>query len=163
MDDATIEYLIERAISWEIAARDLYVTLSEAFPSQPSVAETWRQMAIDESAHAAILRDTRASLPESRLAEHLGTAETALIESVEGQLAQVRAAKLRTLDDAYELAHGLESSEVNTVFQLVVSFHAEDVGTEALIDAQLEEHIGRLTRLADQFDRAARRSMVLQK
>ncbi len=162
MGDATIEDLIVRAISWELAARDLYVALSEAFPSQPSIAEMWRQMAIDESAHVAILRNARDSLPESRLSERLGTAEAALIESVEEQLARIRVAELRTLDDAYELAHWLESLEVNSVFQFFVSFHAEDVDTTALVNAQFEEHLERLTALAGQFDRAARQSIVLQ-
>ena len=162
MGDVTIANLIDLAISWEMAARDLYATVSEAFPSQPSVAETWRQMAIDESAHAGVLQNVRASLPEGRLAQRLGATEAALIESMEHTLAQVRTATPRTLDEVYELAHILESSEVNAVFKLVISFHIGDGPAGTLVDAQLEEHLGKLRHLARHFDRAARRSILIQ-
>lgn len=162
MDDSTVAQLIERAISWENTARDLYLTLSSAFPSYPAVQDIWKQMAIDESTHAAILRKVMDSLPESRLSQRLGAEEVGLIAAVEKELARAAAADLRTLDDAYELAHRLESSEVNTVFQLLVSFQADDLAATSLVDAQFDDHLDRLAHLAGRYDRATRRSIVLQ-
>jgi len=162
IDDATIAQLIERAISWELAARDLYVTLSNSFPSHPEVEETWKQMAVDESRHASILRQTRDALPRGCLSRPLVATESALIDSVETELACAAMVDLRTLDDAYEVAHGLESSEVNTVFQILVSCHTEDLATSALLDAQFDEHLGRLKDLANRFDRSIRSSILLQ-
>jgi rubrerythrin len=162
MDDATIAQLLDRAISWELTARDLYAALSKSFPSYPDVEDTWKQMAVDESRHASILRETRDVLSQSALSRPLDAAEAALIVSAEAELARAAALELRTLDDAHELAHRLESSEVSTVFQLLVSCRTDDFANKALLDAQFDGHIDRLKRLTDGFDRPTRRSIVLQ-
>ncbi len=163
MDDATVAQLLERAISWEDTVRDLYVGLSKSFPSHPGVEDFWKQMAFDESRHASILREARAVLPQSSLSRPLAATETALIISVEAELAHAATFELRTLDDAYELAHKLESSEVNMVFELLVSCHTDSPAIKELLDAQVDEHIDRLRHLAAEFDRPARRSITLVK
>jgi hypothetical protein len=162
MDNVTIADLIEQAISWEITAQDLYVGLSKSFPSFPVVEDIWRRMAKDESRHAAILREGSAALPPSCLTRHLDATEMALVGLVEAELASAAALPLCTLDDAYELAHRLESSEVNTVFQLLVSCHADDLAADALLEAQFDEHLDRLRRLAKAFNRPVRQGIALQ-
>ncbi|MDZ4179975.1 MAG: ferritin family protein [Coriobacteriia bacterium] len=162
MEDVTVSHLFEQAISWETTAQDLYVGLSKSFPSYPVVEDIWRRMAIDESRHAAILREAAAALPPSCLARLLDATEIALVVSVEAEHAGAAALELRTLDDAYELAHRLESSEVNTVFQLLISCHADDLAANALLEAQFDEHLDRLGRLAKAFSRPVRQGIALQ-
>ncbi|MDA3936424.1 MAG: hypothetical protein PF636_06110 [Actinomycetota bacterium] len=119
-------------------------------------------MAVEESRHAYILKETRGVLPQSCLSRPVNAAEAALIVSVEAELARAATLELHTLDDAYKLAHRLESSEVNTVFQLLVSYDTDDIATDALFNAQFDEHLDRLKRLAGRFDRPMRRNIALQ-
>jgi fructose-1-phosphate kinase PfkB-like protein len=161
MDDVTIAHLVERAISWEVTAHDLYIALSGSFPSYPIVEGIWKQMAIDESKHAAILRDASAALSPSCLERRLDGKETALIVSVEAELARAAVLELHTLDEAYELAHQLESSEINTVFQLLVSCRTDELAADALLNAQFDAHLERLKYLAEVFSRPVRQSIAL--
>ena len=160
MEPVTVAGFIERAMTWESAARDYYLTFSSAFRSDSAVAEIWQQMADDESRHLSILTRTRDSLSDHRLAAPLDSRGVALVESVEAEFRRIRTAEVRTLDDAYEIAHGLESSEVNAVFELLVTLQAEDAGATALLEAQFGEHVGRLALLARRYDREARRRIA---
>ncbi len=51
---------------------------------------------------------------------------------------------IRTLQDAYEIANELEHSEMNSVFEFLISYFIEDSETQTFLRAQLTDHVGRL-------------------
>ncbi|MCG2807968.1 MAG: hypothetical protein L6413_06835 [Coriobacteriia bacterium] len=51
----TMAELLERCIGWEYKLRDLYIAFAGAFDADASASGLWRQMAIEESAHGALL------------------------------------------------------------------------------------------------------------
>ena len=160
MEGPDLGWLIERAISWETAAAELYLGLAELFSSPPEVAEFWELMSRDERLHARLLATLRDSLPAERLAEPLSRADLESVGSVEQLLETVSAARLDTLDDAHDIAHDLESSEVNTIFSLVMRSAVDSAARRTLIAAQLDEHVGRLTEFGATFDAEMRRSIL---
>ena len=158
----TLAQLFEHAISWEHEARAMYLALAEAFVEHPAVRALWVQMANDEAVHAALLRKARDATPAERLAEVLGPLESIRVASVETELVAARGAELRSLDDAYELAHRLESSEIVTVFGLLVFGTFDDRSRDALLTNQVDEHLGRLARFAETYPRLVRTGIVLK-
>lgn len=161
MSRLTLAELIDQAITWEAELRDLYAGLAEAFPAYPSINEFWKQMAIEESSHGTLLREARAAIPDAQLSRRLGDSEDQLVAAARVALAEARQTPLRTLDDAYEIAHTLESSEINTIFRLLLMapISGEDMG--ALLAAQFEEHIEKLNAFGLRYDPLFRKSILV--
>jgi hypothetical protein len=74
-------------------------------------------------------------------------------------LAEIRSEKITTLDDAYELANRLESSEINSVFQMLVLDKLDPDTRRELLRSQFEEHVARLAELRRTFTREERRAL----
>ena len=55
----------------------------------------------------------------------------------------------QTLEQAYELAHELEHSEVNTVFEFILSEYMEQDAQRDFVTAQLKQHAARLEAIRD--------------
>lgn len=117
----TIEKLFYAAISIEYAAADLYGKFAKIFSHEANISKFWKKMREDEIRHAGILQTVRKELSPEQLL--LSPADemwenavkikrffsTDLIESI------------KTLEDAYMLAHEIEFSEVNATFQFLTS------------------------------------------
>lgn len=163
MSRLTLGELIDQAISWETELRDLYAGLSEAFPAYPSINEFWKHMAIEESSHGTLLRDARAAIPDVQLSRRLGDSETQLVAAARETMAIASETAVRTLDDAYEIAHTLESSEINTIFRLLLMapISGEDMGE--LLAAQFEEHIEKLNEFGLRYDHLFRKSVLVMR
>lgn len=163
MNRLTLAELIDQAIVWEADLRDLYAGLSEAFPAYPSINEFWKHMAIEESSHGTLLRHARASIPDAQLSHRLGDNENQLVAAAREALAEASEIPLRTLDDAYEIAHTLESSEINIIFRLLLMapISGEDMGT--LLAAQFEEHIEKLNSFGLRYDPLFRKSVLVMR
>jgi len=54
-------------------------------------------------------------------------------------------ATVETLEDAYQLAHELESSEINTIFDFLLSTFADDPQATQFARDQLSDHVARLS------------------
>jgi hypothetical protein len=54
-------------------------------------------------------------------------------------------ARAETLEDAYQLAHELESSEINTIFEFLLFTFADDPQATQFARDQLHEHVARLS------------------
>lgn len=159
---ATVDRLLDVAIRLEVAAGRFYEGLAERFSHCPEVAGFWRIMAGEEACHENRLVQWRASLSAARLsrpadAQMLQMGENLLGTSVEELLDGVH-----NLDDAYEAAHDLESSETNTIFRFFLAEFSQDQRVIAVLMQDLDEHVERLTfgfpsRYAT---RAARRGLI---
>lgn len=160
MSTNSFERAIARAIMCESTIRDVYEQLADLFSHVPELETVWRQMAEDEERHIDLLAEVRRHLsPEAQRSE----APRSLwdrIEEAEAYLEQARLDGVRTLDDAYELAHEMENYELVSLFQVLA---VGDVPTELrdrFLSLQIDEHIGRLESVKDGFPSTADRNTI---
>jgi rubrerythrin len=161
-EPATIGGLLTVAVQLEAAARQFYEGLAERCAWCPEVAKFWQIMAADEACHENRLIEWRASLNEERLLQPvdprmLETGRTLLATTVEELLVEIR-----NLDDAYETAHDLESSEINAIFGFFIRQFAREPRVAAMLMQELDEHAERLMTgfPARYATKAARRGML---
>lgn len=161
-EPATIERLLKVAFRLESAARQLYEGLAERFAWCSEVAQFWRAMAADEACHENRLTEWRAAMTAERLsqpveAQMLRMGEKLLATSVAELLANVW-----NLDDAYETAHDLESSEINAIFRFFIKEFAQDPRIIAMLTQDLDVHAERLmTEFPAHYTTRAARAGVL--
>jgi rubrerythrin len=135
--------LLELSLEFEQNARELYKKWSEIFAKIPDVAAFWSELAADESVHARLLEDLRArpspeqltTIIESNL---IGDTKRLLVYLQKGQ-------NIGNLDQAYQYANMIENSEINPLFEVIMSTFEPDEKAITLLRSQLNEHIGKLT------------------
>ncbi|MBN1659749.1 MAG: hypothetical protein JXA93_15195 [Anaerolineae bacterium] len=143
-DNPTINDLFEVAIAAERAAEALYDTLHDRFAAHEAVAHFWRSYAREEAGHARRLERIRDQMPAGNLSLE---ADAEMLEMARRNLSlaqRVSTAEILTMDDAYQLAHELEHSEVNTILELLVADYAGDAQAVMLVRTQLRDHIEKL-------------------
>lgn len=143
-EDATVAVLFTLAIAAEESAEALYRGLAAKFSCYAEVADFWRQYAVEEAGHALWLMRLRDHLDAERLAAPadplvLENAYRALRLSVETALARVH-----NVEDAYQLANDVESSETNAVFYFLVTNFAYNDEVLSFLQSLLEDHVARL-------------------
>lgn len=115
-ESTSLGALFALAIRAERHAQALYERLAGCFVELPEVAEFWLGLAADEAQHAASVERMRAALSDEQLS---APADAELLDKARAMEPWLRVGvtdAIRTLQDAYELAHDLEFSEVNHVF-----------------------------------------------
>jgi rubrerythrin len=156
MDDHTLAWLIDCAIGWESQARDIYFSFGKLFSHVPRVAEVWLDLADDETRHVGFLLKIRGTAPHEHLASQVGQAQREAAVEVEQFLRGDLTVAIQTLDDAYELAHMIEQSEMNAIFRYVAQESVPDEARRLLLLAQLDIHIEKLSAFGREFDRQQR-------
>jgi hypothetical protein len=58
---------------------------------------------------------------------------------------------IETLDDAYELAHGLEFSEVNTIFAFLAGEYVPSEHRKEFVRVEITRHLEKLTHFGENF------------
>jgi len=141
---STVDDLFQMAIAAERAVEAVYETLHDRFTAHAPVARFWRSYAREEAGHAHRLERIRDNVPLDNLSL---AADPDLLDMARRNLSlaqQASRAEIGSLDDAYQLAHELEHSEVNTIVELLVADYVDDPEASALVRSQLREHIDRL-------------------
>ena len=142
---ATMGELFELAIAAEKAAEELYRGLELKFSHHPEIAGFGKEYAAEETGHARQLEDIRDTLSPDQLSapadpRQLKYARRVLQSPVEKKLKCVN-----NLEDAYQLAHELESSETNAIFEFLITDFAVAREAHSFLRSQLGEHIARIT------------------
>ena len=143
-EPATIKSLLGVAVQLEVAARRFYEGLAERFASYPEIAEFWRVMAAEEACHENRLTEWRASLSAERLSQPAEARMLQMGQELLGASVDELLADVRNLDDAYETAHDLESSEINAIFRFFIKEFSQDPRVVAVLLQDLDEHAERL-------------------
>jgi len=160
-DDQTIAALFELAITAEEAAQDFYLGLVEKFSHLTAVSDFWREMMEDEVLHVRALKEIRASLTPDQFSAPVDPAVWWKAKEVSRFSAQKRLNSVKTLKDACQSAHYLEYSEVNTVFEfLLTEFTSSDKSREFIV-SQLRNHIEKLTEFSEAFGDAVQRNSIV--
>jgi rubrerythrin len=159
----TVETLLELAITAEQKNMEFYQGLSKMFSHQSDAAFLWQGMVMEEVQHAQELENIRKSLTAEQLhapvkGAILAQARKALMFSVSESLNSIS-----TLDDAYQTAHALERSEVNTVFSFITSEFVPGDKQKEFILWQLENHTQKMVKFPELFGDSESRKKILSK
>src|SRR5512139_3480988 len=145
-DRQSVRILFEYAIADEHYARELYHEFARMFAAEPRVGAFWQRYAAEEMGHARWLEQLLKKLPP---ATYDAPADLDRLEAARHVIKLPLAhalAKVETLEDAYQQAHELESSEMNTIFEFLLFTFAEDPQATQFARDQLGDHVARLSR-----------------
>jgi len=137
----TLTELFELAITIEKTVAALYQGLEAMFAHEEEVARFWGMLANEEDQHANQLRKLRSTLTPEQLA---APADAGMLQNAHKMLAFSvgnSLEKIHDLEDAYQLAHELENSEANAIFDFLVTHFAQDRQSRDLLREQLRGHI----------------------
>ena len=135
--------LLEISLGFEQNARELYKKWSELFSEVPDVAAFWSEYASDEAVHARLLEELRARLSPEQLATPI---ENELVGDTKRLLAYLQKEQnIEDLEQAFHFANMIENSEINPLFEVIMSTFEPDEKAITLLQSQLNEHIGKLT------------------
>ena len=137
-------------IRFEERSAALYLELSVRFFNNPELSWSWVEMAMEEKQHAGMLQHCReagvfaAELPGKGQIQRLNT----LFRQLEARLARPEL----TLDDAFEMAIELESSEINDVYsRLTAPIQGPAYVMRKKVELSLASHFERLHEAACKF------------
>jgi len=161
MPEDTIDTLFALSIEAEMAAREFYEGLLRLFGHNPRAARVWEEMRSDEEEHARFLEEVRARLTPEQLQV---PADPEMMQGLRNVLMKFSPQKMlqsiRDLNDAYNHAHELESSEVNSVLEFIIhEYHVDPALRVQLVEMYLQVHVKRLLALGGA---AWRRSVLAQ-
>ncbi len=149
------------AASFEKRAADFYQMLSTRFDYLPEVASFFDEMSHEEREHEIAIISVYKTLASSHLAEPPSQELCDGVLTVSSLLDQILKHEISNLNDAYEIAHQLEFSEMNTLLKFVLVTGLPEQKRTELTAVPIEEHQEKLL----DFDRlfGDRNWRVLQK
>jgi rubrerythrin len=159
MSSNQADELLELSLGFEENARELYGNWSHLFAGAPDVAAFWSEYASDEDGHAHILEELRQRLSPEQLATRI---ENDLAGDTKRLLAYLQKEQnIEDLDQAFHFANMIENSEINPLFETILSNFEKDEKVITLLRMQLREHIGKLTyKFPKRFSRPELRQAV---
>ena len=120
-DKKTIGEIFSIAIENECKVADFYTALKKLFVNILEISAFWAGMAEDEKLHMKTLQGIYNSLNQEQLIspseEHLFKSVIAIRDFLSKNLIN----SVKNLDDAYEIAHQIESSEVNAILKFLLN------------------------------------------
>jgi rubrerythrin len=156
----TFEEIFENAIEIEKSAGRLYVKFAKMFSSFPKAAEFWEGMNKDELDHAKWLSEIKESLSEEVLSSSPDYDIILKVHNINKSLEEYSAKKIENLDDAYELANEIESSEVNNLFSLLAHKFIPSEEKRRILLSEITEHQMKIMDFPKNFgDRILRREI----
>lgn len=160
----TLSELFKQAIEIEYKFSKVYSKLSILFSHVPDISAFWDGFAREEIFHMNTLQDIHKSLTQEQL---LSPAERKMWEGVvmiRDFLGKDLIGSIKNLDDAYELAHELEFSEVNAIFKFLAIKVVPSDEREKFIISHIEQHQKKLMDFSKKFgDRVWRKQIFIQR
>lgn len=136
----TFKEIFENAIEIEKSAGQLYVKFAKMFSSFPKAAEFWKEMNKDELDHAKWLIEIKESLSDKELSSYPDYNLILKVHNINKLLDEYSAKNIDNLDDAYELANEIESSEVNNLFSLLAHKFISSEEKRRILLSEITEH-----------------------
>jgi len=158
--EATMNELFGLAIAAERVAEKIYCGLETRFAHCQEAADFWRLYAKEEDEHARSLERLQSTLSQEQLSvladplmlENMRKTTQLSVESI--------VANIKNLDDAYRLATEAESSEINAVFEFLITHFYEDEQARVFLRTQLGDHINVAARFPVRFKSAVERQEI---
>jgi rubrerythrin len=136
----TIGAILERAIEIEYKFADIYREFSQQFSHIQEVSAFWQGVTEDEMQHAKALEHVRTSLTGEQLLSPCDEEVSEKVAGIQRMLSKILTKPIKNLDDAYELAHELEFSEVNAVFKLLATEFVPSEERKRFVVSELTQH-----------------------
>jgi rubrerythrin len=114
------------------------------FESHEEISAFWKRYAAEETGHATWLKRLRERLSADEMTAPADTNMLEMMNSLRELSMDGLLNKVENLDDAFQLAHDMESSEVNVVFSFLVDHFSADESTQAFLRTQLRSHANHL-------------------
>ncbi len=159
-DPRSVDTMLSLLIDAETASQSFYLRLMEVFAHEPIAAQVWWKMGADEAAHIRLLEQVRKNLPLERLQSPADPIWLEKARSAARFYPDKVMARIQTLEDAYQEAHALENSEINAVFEFVMTEFFPSRLRWDFVHNMLREHVQRLDELRTT---EWRRSILAQK
>jgi rubrerythrin len=157
-----LEVIFDRAIEIENKAANIYREFSQLFSHIPEISVFWKRLTKDEKQHADILQDVRRSLSREQLLSPCDKEISEKVPGIQRFLSKDLTASIKNLDDAYELAHELEYSEVNDIFQFLAAEFAQYETRKQFVVSEITRHQQKLMDFGRNFgDRNRRREISI--
>jgi rubrerythrin len=156
----TLEDLFRRAIGIERRAGEVYAALARRFCRAPEVAAAWSRLMADEDLHARVLQDICDRLSRE---QQISLADAAMWEHVvriEGLLEGGVEASVGNLEEAYQLAHEIEYSEINAMFRFLATDVIPSEERKRFVARHLDEHHGKLEWFVDAVGDSESRRLI---
>ena len=157
MSDKNLQKLFKNAISWESQMRDLYAEFANLFSNEPKVSSFWIELSKDESRHIGVLKDIQKKITTEKLLTAVDSKQWNAVVQVEKLMKEAAASNVLTLDDAYELAHELETSEINAFFKMLVINSVPNIEGVKFIEAEMTEHVDKLMSFGREYTQSYRK------
>ena len=162
--DPTIARLFAKAIEIEYMAARFYEALTDLFPHMPGIAVFWRGLTADEMEHALILEETRKRLTPEQIESPADPKMWKSLTQIHQKLSKNLIEEIETLDDAYELAHDLEFSEVNAIFQFLTTECIPHETRIEFVRLAIQRHQSKLLDFTQNYgDKAWRKDIRVQR
>ncbi len=149
--EQTNEQLFELSIAIEHRASDFYQAFSIMFSHVSGLEAFWQVLINDELGHESILKEARKSLTSAQLQSQADDRMWKSIMRIRRWFTDDLVTSVRTLDDAYELAHQLEYSEINAIFEFLASEWMPAEKRKEIIHNIIEKHLNTLMSFSDLF------------
>jgi len=151
--------LLELSMEFEKNARELYKKWTVKFAGVPNVAAFWSEYSADENFHYNLLDQLRARLSPDQLD---GPIESDLVGDTRRLLAYLQKEhNIEDLEQAFQYANMIEHSEVNPLFEVIMSHFEPDQEAITLLQSQLNEHIDKLIyKFPARFSRPEQRQAI---
>lgn len=157
----TTAQVFDQAIGIERRAAAFYARLAGRFLSDPAITAFWHRLYSEELEHASILTAVVDQLSSRDLLAPPDPALARRVDDAGHLLATIEASPVATLEDAYQLAHDLEFSEVNAVFQVLALSSVPPEDQRRFVLEQIEGHQGRLIAFGRTYDRRRRQRISI--
>lgn len=132
--------IFERAIETKRKVGQMYLRFAELFSHVPEVEDFWKKMNLNQMAHADWLKEIKESLTEEQI---LSLPEVEMVlktHSIRKLFDKHLNKEIDNLHDAYQVAHEIESSEVNDLFEILSSEFISSGEKKALILDAIEQY-----------------------
>ena len=156
----TIGRLFEHAIAIEYKAAGVYEKFSRIFSHVADLHDFWQRMRNDEVGHATRLKAIHQSLSLEQLGQIADKKMWNSVMRTRQMFGTASVGTIETLDDAYELAHEMEYSEVNAIYKFLATEFVTAVDQEAFVYSQITQHQQKLSDFNQRFgDRESRKKI----
>lgn len=149
--DKTTKSLFDSAISIELIAGRIYRDFSKFFSYEPDIASFWDGMCDDENKHAEILKETRDSISSEIMGSPADPTMWEKMAVVKSMMGKAVYKEVNNLDDAYDLAHQIESSEIEAIFKFLTLEYFSSPLREAFISSEIVDHQSKLMTFSEKF------------
>jgi hypothetical protein len=158
--EQTLEELFKMSMQIELKAAEIYTSLEGLFEEYPDISAFWNGLHEDELNHFSILQSVHGNIPAEALSDQVNTTLWKITKGTLDILSGINLNRVRTLDDAYNLAHDMEFSKVNAIFKFLTLDVVPCKQGDAFIDLIINEHLAKLTDFSQNFgDKRWRRSI----